>query len=740
MNLNVNRVYRQFTNPIEFTKGRYASISTNNNNLTNNHQTSITNPQPITNLLNLQNDSLLEYYKNNYFLTIQPFFYNNFILPLFLDNIELRFKETFKNMLYHLRVLIISEIINKRNEFQTKVESEWNNQNKLKFYTYYLNLYNEKLNLVQSIYGINPDTIDVNRSLKIYNFFKNIIRDNSLKQRQLGLLKNGLCKSEFHMIDLIAQYKKRKNFTQNNYESALNNYAHYVHEKYPERTKTKNGRNISIYNILKKHKNIPGISNKFQENNFNLFSFSKKEHLLGTKCKYEFTERNLNNKQNFLDTIRSLPVMTMNWDEIINFFGIDQLEFIKTRNSNNVIKNTLSKLFSLLTIPINEEDSKLLRTSRDNILFGISLVLFNNNYNLKKPSGKIIAKGAYGTISKISNKEIIKGENLRSTIKNQSITKGSKTYYPLSSYMSSFTLLAFVLQKFLYNLNPEYIPNIYDLQFNFESNKPLLLNKRKLKNMNEEEKSKYLLNLKSMTRMNISGSQYFKLNNNLNISKDFYTLLFKDSFYNINNFIPFVLKILYKLCEILEFYQNQCMFIHRDLHAKNVMVNFRYKNGLFDIDNFNVQIIDFSFSSIVIKNNENKISFLTYENYKPTKDLLIANPYINNEWNQTDLKYFFIFLFLEFSNKFLLNPLENDYHITIIRNILSILNEIFNINTDYLLNFNNLNNSKLECSIRSKLFVIFLKKESHKNIFGENFNYDCYIPKILKNILKTYIE
>ncbi len=740
MNLNVNRVYRQFTNPIEFTKGRYASISTNNNNLTNNHQTSITNPQPITNLLNLQNDSLLEYYKNNYFLTIQPFFYNNFILPLFLDNIELRFKETFKNMLYHLRVLIISEIINKRNEFQTKVESEWNNQNKLKFYTYYLNLYNEKLNLVQSIYGINPDTIDVNRSLKIYNFFKNIIRDNSLKQRQLGLLKNGLCKSEFHMIDLIAQYKKRKNFTQNNYESALNNYAHYVHEKYPERTKTKNGRNISIYNILKKHKNIPGISNKFQENNFNLFSFSKKEHLLGTKCKYEFTERNLNNKQNFLDTIRSLPVMTMNWDEIINFFGIDQLEFIKTRNSNNVIKNTLSKLFSLLTIPINEEDSKLLRTSRDNILFGISLVLFNNNDNLKKPSGKIIAKGAYGTISKISNKEIIKGENLRSTIKNQSITKGSKTYYPLSSYMSSFTLLAFVLQKFLYNLNPEYIPNIYDLQFNFESNKPLLLNKRKLKNMNEEEKSKYLLNLKSMTRMNISGSQYFKLNNNLNISKDFYTLLFKDSFYNINNFIPFVLKILYKLCEILEFYQNQCMFIHRDLHAKNVMVNFRYKNGLFDIDNFNVQIIDFSFSSIVIKNNENKISFLTYENYKPTKDLLIANPYINNEWNQTDLKYFFIFLFLEFSNKFLLNPLENDYHITIIRNILSILNEIFNINTDYLLNFNNLNNSKLECSIRSKLFVIFLKKESHKNIFGENFNYDCYIPKILKNILKTYIE
>lgn len=743
MSLNVNRVYRQFTNPIEFTKGRYASISTNNNNLTNNHQTSITNPQPITNLLNLQNDSLLEYYKNNYFLTIQPFFYNNFILPLFLDNIELRFKETFKNMLYHLRVLIISEIINKRNEFQTKVESEWNNQNKLKFYTYYLNLYNEKLNLVQSIYGINPDTIDVNRSLKIYNFFKNIIRDNSLKQRQLGLLKNGLCKSEFHMIDLIAQYKKRKNFTQNNYESALNNYAHYVHEKYPERTKTKNGRNISIYNILKKHKNIPGISNKFQENNFNLFSFSKKEHLLGTKCKYEFTERNLNNKQNFLDTIRSLPILTMNWDEIINFFGIDQLEFIKTRNSNNVIKNTLSKLFSLLTIPINEEDSKLLRTSRDNILFGISLVLFKNNYNLKKPSGKIIAKGAYGTISKISNKEIIKGENLRSTIKNQSITKGSKTYYPLSSYISSFTLFGYILQKFLYNLNNNYVPNIHNVEFDFETDKPLFTKITKPNN---------LLNLKARTYMNISG-----INNENNLSENFYSVLFENNFYEDENFVIFIFKILYKISEILEFYQEQCMFVHRDFHAKNIMINFKYiknnNNKYIDIDNFEVKLIDFSFSSIVLKNEENKISYLTYMNYKPFKDPYISNPLINTEWNQIDIKYLFANLFFDcFFNFFKKNSI-NILHKKKIQFILNKLINIFNIKSTFIeiynnINFdfdkiNNLKNlNKMKCkSDKYKVeFLIFFKKKIHNFFYGTEFYFNYYIPSQLKNKLLEIIN
>ncbi len=447
MSLNVNRVYRQFTNPIEFTKGRYASISTNNN-LTNNHQTSITNPQPITNLLNLQNDSLLEYYKNNYFLTIQPFFYNNFILPLFLDNIELRFKETFKNMLYHLRVLIISEIINKRNEFQTKVESEWNNQNKLKFYTYYLNLYNEKLNLVQSIYGINPDTIDVNRSLKIYNFFKNIIRDNSLKQRQLGLLEKGLCKSEFQMIDLIAQYKRRKNFMQNNYEHALNNYAHYAHEKNPK--KNNNNKIIeknnpkSIYQKLKKHTHINGISNNFKSNNFNLFSFSKKEYLLGTKLKYEFTERNSNNKQNFyllpIHLFNKYNFNLSNTNLILNNF-IENMFFYKLYSIKQFINfykkyiinlSILDKInfFIKMGFPNNIHFLNEWILNFDNDILNNSININNNNNsnllcsnkNINKSKTKLFKSNKYqpnNLIRKFNKYQLLKIKNNSNNTSNQ---------------------------------------------------------------------------------------------------------------------------------------------------------------------------------------------------------------------------------------------------------------------------------------------------------------------------------
>ena len=43
--------------------------------------------------------------------------------------------------------------------------------------------------------------------------------------------------------------------------------------------------------------------------------------------------------------------------------------------------------------------------------------------------------------------------------------------------------------------------------------------------------------------------------------------------YYLPNYIQFLIKILIKVCDILIYYQNTCYFVHRDLHAKNIMIH-----------------------------------------------------------------------------------------------------------------------------------------------------------------------
>ncbi len=708
---------------------RFESLFINNNN--NNIKST---PNNISNLLNVENNNLLEYYKQNYFLTIQPFF---------LENID----RNLINMIHHIRVLNFFKIIEKRDKFQKKSELAFqqHENNRHNFYQYYYELCLKKLVLMSNIYQVNLYNINYIQSNNALKNFKRSIKNNSLEQRRLGLLEKGLCKSEFQMIDLIAQFATRKSFTHNNYENALNKYASFAYNENPRKNNQnqviQKNNNKSVYKILKKHTYIPGVSVNFQENNFDLFSFSKKEYLEGTKCKYEFSERNINNKQNYLNTIRNLPVLSMDWNTILDLFGINQLDFITSKNTNNKIKNTLSKLLSLLTIPINQEDSKLLRTSIDNILYGISFILLNNNYklensneNLKKK--KTLGEGAYGKVSLISNTKVEKNENLRYTLRELSLKKGKKTYYPLSSYMSSFTLLGFILQKFLYNLNNNYVPNIYDVKFDFESNK-LLYNKNKN------------LNLKARTVMNLSGKNMIN-NNKKYISTNLYSILFENDYYLDTNFELFVFKIIYKLCEVLEFYQNKCMFVHRDLHVKNIMINLNYNlNGNkknINTDDFELKLIDFSFSSIVLKNMSNKISYLTYMNYKPFKDPYISNPFFNKEWNQTDLRFFFLYLFVDCFVKFLDNNKMNILHKEKIKNILLTLIDVFNINTDYInklktINLNNFTEMKCRGSEKYTIkYIMFFKKNIHEYIFGNDFDYNCYIPSVLKEKMNNLIN
>ncbi len=349
----------------------------------------------------------------------------------------------------------------------------------------------------------------------------------------------------------------------------------------------------------------------------------------------------------------------------------------------------------------------------------ISFIFYNNNFNLNIGSGNESGRGAYGLV-KISGNKAYKYENLRiitKTIEQKNEIIGKMRPYIKQSYVSANQFLSYIIQKYLYNLNTRnnnrnkisYVPNINEFRFDFESGL-------------------------SEVKMNIS----IKDKERFNFSKNFKQLLTEEMYYIKSNYTIFILKIIKKLCDILIFYENKVCFMHKDLNGGNFMINFNIKdNNDFDEDNFEIKLIDFMFSSVVVNNLNSKKSILTYINYRPDRSIDISNPFKNKDWKCIDIKYLFIAIFLRYD----LQEKNNNN----IKKLFKILDKIFNLsNHNYLNKYKNYSKQNIKnrknCVSGATYENLVLDKKIHKEIFGKNSEYENYDPEILRQKIKSEIE
>ncbi len=495
---------------------------------------------------------------------------------------------------------------------------------------------------------------------------------------------------------------------------------------------------------IKKIKNNASLlkkryTNGLKENNFNLSLNDKKKHLKTNECSYDFEERTPLEKRDFLNEIERKKRNNANfsgkynWKETLDMLGIDQLSFLKINKTDRLqnqfkkidFKKALINLIDLYLIPIHENYSDVFLLYRENIMMCITFILYNN-YTKLKIQGETIGNGVYG-LAKLFNNKIYKYENLRIMTKKQRekgvenngtlFTKHHKKY-PINSYVPTLILFSYMIQKYLFNLNNNYVPDIFDIKFGNENKEPSIIPSE---NQSKEKNNRQL----SLTIMNKA-----KKNERFEFSNNFYEILFNKELYELRNYIQFIKMILIKLCDILIYYQNNCYFVHHDLHVKNIIINFNKNSNtnLIDIENIQVKLIDFSFSSILINNESLILSQLQNSSLKSFHNPTFSNPYLNKEWKKIDLKYFFTLFFFVFKPfglyQFNIKNNKLNYFNTSIEKLII---DIINIEPGYNERFSEFKN--IDCFLGLKAFDVFLIKN---NIFGESFDDNIFDPSICK--------
>ncbi len=460
------------------------------------------------------------------------------------------------------------------------------------------------------------------------------------------------------------------------------------------------------------------IWKNLKKNNFDLSLRFKKKYLKTEKCKFAIQERTPNENSKFIHQLEDKPIIP--WETILNMIGIDSLSFL---NGHPEHKRAIIELLNLYLMPLTEPFDDIFRLKREYYLMCISFILLD--FNIKNVNYLPETEGTSGFTAQTrineSSSSIYKVENLR------------LSDYPSSSYMSTIYLFSFFIQKYLYNLNPNYVPNIENIYYHFTQKNEMRKSITKMK-LARNNKNTYIYSI------NLLQLLIGKCPTNIN-----------KYFFEINNFEIFIIEILKKLCQILIFYQDACYFVHRDLHTSNIMINFSIIDNNFDLTNFEVKLIDFTYSSIIIQNKNGIETEFMNSSYNYFNDPIYSNPYLNKEWNTCDLRYFIItLLFAKLYNgnqqkleeNIFINKVLNSQNKTIkLKNIRSILLSIFQIDKNYLANYilfkySYKNNNKKCIKIEELIYrEILFKKKVFNQIFGDKCKIEYFNPRYIQNKL-----
>ncbi len=565
----------------------------------------------------------------------------------------------------------------------------------------------KKINLLTSIYRME-------RNLCQLEFMQDItIQRNQLKNNLRSKLTNenfasNLPKAnEPELRRLFTNWLKAVNLRTKNNNRINGNYTNKLAQ--------------SLNNPVKK-KMFSQIMKNMEEDNFELSLRFKKSHLKTEKCKFAIQERTPNENIEFLHNLESKQIIP--WKTVLEYIGIDSLPFLI---KYPIHKRAIIELLNLYLMPITEPFDDIFRLKREYYLMCISFVLLD--FNIENVNYLPGAKGTSGltATTRINVNSIYKLENF----------KFEK--YPVRSYMSTVYLFSFFIQKYLYNLNPNFVPNIENIYFHFTQKKEL---RKSITKMNLAKKStniyRYSINLLQLLIEPIKNNE-------------------NKYFFEINNFEIFIIEILKKICQILIFYQDSCFFLHRDLHVSNIIINFNIIDNNFDLNNFQVKLIDFTFSSIIVNNRNNILSEFMYSNLRPFYDMIPSNPYLNKTWKIFDLLYFIITLLFDklyngsmnnLNNNILINSVINfSYKINKLKNIRTLILKICGIQTNYLakyflfkLNYLKKKNKCIPNEFIKYLYTeLLIDNKIFKYILGEKCNINIFDPRLFLDELERII-
>jgi len=374
------------------------------------------------------------------------------------------------------------------------------------------------------------------------------------------------------------------------------------------------------------------------------------------------------------------------------YFGLNKLSKYNFFQRYNIFYYIL-----LYLIPIVNDFKITDYLKYDNYLLKISSILIENLdkktiINLKNK--KLIGEGLYGKVYENSN-GIYKVEKLRYR---GIVVKDKYTpAYSVYNYVPSTILLSYIIQNYLFSLNNNYVPKINDIYF-------------------------YTINEERIVYTLMHSAFNKKINS---IENNYELLTFIKDRYNKKNFVKDFFKILIKICDILIYYQDICSFVHYDFHLKNILLDYEYNEDDILIK-YNIKLIDFANSSIVLKINNNAY-LLKYINIDSRKNPYYYIPYNSHSWYIIDM-----FMFI---NRLVIRYKDYREFIEPIRNIII---DIFNFNIncreiadEEIINLQKKNKYK-SINIEKLSILLINNIELRTKIYGENTDYTLLNPRKLK--------
>jgi len=546
----------------------------------------------------------------------------------------------------------------------------------------------------------------------------NSIKSKETKLREELIRKNSIYKAKIKQN--IQKYKNKKyqeRLNQNkNLEIKKTNTMEKIREKQSKKKNIKNEieRNIDskLKEINEKINNITNIELKkklLKEyfENINLSNLEQRNinkffRYVNLKKKYlQKKSLNVNYVNETVEKSFILPNKNSSID-LFEYFGINKLQQYTEDEKKEIFNNLMKYLFN-----INESLKDTDYFIKDIYMLKINEILVKKQFKHEYPKTIFIDKGSWGKVFENSNL-MYKYEHLRYYKSLNTNYKNRETYGHLS-YVPSIILISFVIENYLNTLNNDYAPSVLNINFSYNNNLGLtIMDKAFKKNGKNFTIFMYIMNEKDRT-----------------------------------TFVRDFLTILDKLCDILIFYQRKCCFVHFDLHLANILIDYNYdtNNNL----TFSLKLIDFGLSSIVVYDkNDGEYKLLKYINLISYKNPDIVNPLKSTLWNKLDILYFITFLLLNY-NIMKFNERSNgtneseeklsEKYIKS-RNIHELntkICEIFDIDNNYLTNFNEIkNNSGRSINDIKKVFFILQNNAFRKKIYGENFNINICDPIKLK--------
>jgi len=582
----------------------------------------------------------------------------------------------------------------------------YNNQDRLTILKYSLEEYKKRYSIASTSKiiqlkktGNNKKMIEekeeiIKRNLEIIDTFierLNKLNDNSEKDAKINEVRRNLNKT-------ISNSKTLPYFINNSFKTRKT-VAHYV-------------RNSNIQ-INARNSNLQTNINKLKTNN-------------GTRFKFEEQIENIENQQELIEKLGINKIKRLHTYENVQYKYSNRMD----NKNREIILGLLLEYFIKTdeiidpeynienNITLGENDYKVQKSAlklrkKNNILLKITeqLLLLNSDVNMYPPNSlKPIASGAFGKVYLI-NGNIYKYEHMRFKKISENFLKGResiknkfKVSYLYNNYVPATILFGVLLQNFLYKIDDRYVSEILNFSICYEKDIALTVMKPAFKDKN-------------------------------NTLLDFIIDKVDKPTYIID-----LINIIIELCKILEIYQNKCCFIHRDLHADNIIINYQYSED--GILNFKLKFIDISsVSSAIIKYEGNYLVFKQLDIWY-TKTPESINPFLSGMWNKYDLLYFVLnILFFDERTSIKKNlPIKNENFIKFIRLLL----DIFNIADNYksIVNTANIREHEYHGKIkpfRIKFYSVISKKSEREKLFKtkNKDTYKIFIPSFLKGYLES---